>query len=71
MAYRYKGSNSFGLVYIPIKMHSEVRDNSIGMNMIDKKTMSRGKYKKTSADCDGGEIKREENVQGVDDEDVK
>ena len=37
MAYSYKGSISFGLVYIPVTLHSAVKDNSIGFNMIDKK----------------------------------
>lgn len=58
MAYSYKGSISFGLVYIPVTLHSAVKDNSIGFNMIDKKTMSRVKYKKTCADCDGREVKQ-------------
>lgn len=60
MAYSYKGSISFGLVYIPVTLHSAVRDNSISFNMIDKKTMSRVKYKKTCADCDGREVKQED-----------
>ena len=38
MAYSYKGSISFGLVYIPVTLHSAVRDNSISFNMIDKCT---------------------------------
>ena len=64
MAYSYKGSISFGLVYIPVTLHSAVRDNSISFNMIDKKTMSRVKYKKTCADCDGREVKQEDIVKG-------
>ena len=35
MAYSYKGSISFGLVYIPITLHNTIKDNSIGFNMID------------------------------------
>ena len=65
MAYSYKGSISFGLVYIPVTLHSAVKDNSIGFNMIDKKTMSRVKYKKTCADCDGREVKQEDIVKGL------
>ena len=64
MAYSYKGSISFGLVYIPVTLHSAVRDNYISFNMIDKKTMSRVKYKKTCADCDGREVKQEDIVKG-------
>lgn len=59
MAYSYKGSISFGLVYIPVTLHSTIKENDIGFNMIDKKTMSRVKYKKTCADCDGREVKQE------------
>ena len=71
MAYSYKGSISFGLVYIPVTLHSAVKDNSIGFNMIDKKTMSRVKYKKTCADCDGSEVKQEDIVKGFEYEDGK
>lgn len=71
MAYSYKGSISFGLVYIPVTLHSAVKDNSIGFNMIDKKTMSRVKYKKTCADCEGREVKQEDIVKGFEYEDGK
>ena len=71
MAYSYKGSISFGLVYIPVTLYSAVKDNSIGFNMIDKKTMSRVKYKKTCADCDGREVKQEDIVKGFEYEDGK
>lgn len=71
MAYSYKGSISFGLVYIPVTLHSAVRDNSIGFNMIDKRTMSRVKYKKTCADCDGREVKQDDIVKGFEYEDGK
>ena len=71
MAYSYKGSISFGLVYFPVTLHSAVKDNSIGLNMIDKKTMSRVKYKKTCADCDGREVKQEDIVKGFEYEDGK
>lgn len=55
MAYSYKGGISFGLVYIPVTLHSTIKENDIGFNMIDKKTMSRVKYKKTCADYEGRE----------------
>ena len=45
MAYSYKGSISFGLVYIPVTLHNSIKQNDIGFNMIDKKTMSRVRYK--------------------------
>ena len=71
MAYSYKGSISFGLVYIPITLHSIIKDNDIGFNMIDKKTMSRVKYKKTCADCEGREVKQDDIVKGFEYEDGK
>lgn len=71
MAYSYKGSISFGLVYIPVTLHSTIKDNDIGFNMIDKKTMSRVKYKKTCADCEGREVKQDDIVKGFEYEDGK
>lgn len=71
MAYSYKGSLSFGLVYIPINLHNSIKENDIGFNMIDKKTMSRVKYKKTCADCDGREVKQEDIVKGFEYEEGK
>lgn len=71
MAYSYKGSISFGLVYIPITLHNAIKQTDIGFNMIDKKTMSRVRYKKTCADCDGREVKQEDIVKGYEYEDGK
>lgn len=71
MAYSYKGSISFGLVYIPVTLHSAVKNNDIGFNMIDKKTMSRVRYKKTCEDCGGREVKQEDIVKGYEYDDGK
>lgn len=71
MAYSYKGSIGFGLVYIPVTLHSTIKNNDVGFNMIDKKTMSRVKYKKTCADCDGREVRQEDIVKGFEYEDGK
>ena len=60
----YKGAISFGLVYIPISLHVSVKENDIGFNLIDKKTMSRIKYKKTCVDCENKEVKKENIVKG-------
>jgi len=60
----YKGSISFGLVYIPITLHSTIKDNDIGFNLLDKKTMSRIKYKKTCVGCNDKEVKQENIVKG-------
>jgi DNA end-binding protein Ku len=64
MAYSYKGSISFGLVYIPVQLVSAVKNNDVSFNMLDKKTMSRIKYKKTCVDCGGKEVKPEDIVKG-------
>lgn len=71
MAYSYKGSLSFGLVYIPIKLHLCVKSNDISFNMIDKNSMSRIQYKKTCHDCNGKEVKAEDIVKGYEYEDGK
>lgn len=71
MAYSFKGSISFGLVYIPVTLHNTIKQNDIGFNLIDKKTMSRVKYKKTCADCDGREVKQEDIVKGFEYEEGK
>lgn len=64
MAYSYKGAITFGLVYIPITLSTSVKENDIGFNLIDKKTMSRVKYKKTCVDCENKEVKNENIVKG-------
>ena len=71
MAYSYKGSISFGLVYIPVTLHNSIRQNDIGFNMIDKKTMSRVRYKKTCEDNENREVKQEDIVKGFEYEDGK
>lgn len=64
MAYSYKGAIAFGLVYIPINLILSVRENDIGFNMLEKKTKSRVKYKKTCVDCNNKEVKSEDIVRG-------
>ena len=71
MAYSYKCSISFGLVYIPVTLHASVKTQDVGFNMLDKKTMSRVKYKKTCEECDGREVKQEDIVKGYEYEDDK
>lgn len=71
MAYSYKGSISFGLVYIPVTLHNTVKNNDIAFNLIDKNTMSRVKYVKTCADCGRREVKQEDIVKGFEYEDGK
>lgn len=64
MAYSYKGSISFGLVYIPVTLHSAIKHTDVGFNLIDKKTMSRVRYKKTCEACGDREVKQEDIVKG-------
>lgn len=71
MAYSYKGSISFGLVYIPITLHSSVKEGTIAFNLLDRRTMSRVVYKKTCVDCENREVKQEDIVKGFQYEDGK
>lgn len=47
----FKGSISFGMVYIPISLHLAVKNNDISFNMLHKKYQSRIQYKKTCPEC--------------------
>ena len=71
MAYSYKTSLHFGLVYIPVTLHSAVKENDVGFRMIDKKTMSRVRYVKTCEDCGGKPVRQEDIVKGFEYEDGK
>ena len=64
MAYSYKTSIAFGLVYIPITLYNTIKNNDIGFNLLDKKTGSRVQYIKTCKDCDDKIIKNEDIVKG-------
>ena len=64
MPFSYKGAITFGLVYIPVTLTPAIRENDIGFNMLEKKTLSRVKYKKTCVDCDGRELASGDIVKG-------
>lgn len=64
MAYSYKGSISFGLVYIPITLYTAITDTAISFKLLEKKTKSRVKYKKTCMDCKDKEIGNQDIVKG-------
>ncbi len=64
MAYSYKGAITFGLVYIPITLSLSVKEQDVGFNMLERKTKSRVKYKKTCVDCNNKEISNEDIVKG-------
>ena len=61
MAYSYKCSIGFGLVYVPVSLYASVKSQDVGFNRIDKKTMSRVKYKKTCEESNGREVKQDPN----------
>lgn len=71
MAYSFKGAISFGLVYIPVALQAAVKSNDVSFHMLDRKTMSRVKYKKTCVDCGDREVKNEDVVKGYEYEEDK
>lgn len=71
MGKSYKGAIRFGLIYIPITLHTVVRSNNVGFNLIEKNTMSRVRYKKTCDGCDGKEVNNKDVVKGYEYEDNK
>lgn len=58
----WKGSISFGLVNIPIKLHTATEDKDIKLRTLHKKCHSPIKYEKTCPVCDE-EVKQEEIVR--------
>ncbi|MCL2177161.1 MAG: Ku protein [Firmicutes bacterium] len=59
-----KTSISFGLVHIPITLQVSAKRSDVSFNMLDKKTMSRIKYKKTCTECEGQEVEAENIIKG-------
>lgn len=62
MAARTKTAISFGLVHIPISLHTATVDNDIHFNQLCKDN-SRVRYKKVCASC-GKEVKEEDIIKG-------
>ncbi len=58
-----KGAISFGLVHIPVALHTATQDNDIHFNQLCKKDGSRIKYKKVCASC-GEEVGADGVVKG-------
>src|SRR5699024_12174495 len=56
----WKGTISFGLVNIPVKMHAATENKDIRLRQLHKKCQSPIKYKKTYTVCDE-EVKDEDN----------
>lgn len=59
----WKGAISFGLVTIPIRLHSAVEEKSFRFNQLHSKDQGRLKYKRTCSVC-GEEVPWEEIVRG-------
>jgi len=51
MAVTHRGAITFGLVYIPVELHTAVQDNDIRFNQLAKESMERVQYKKTCPSC--------------------
>lgn len=60
---KIKSAIQFGLVYIPIVLHSCSKNTDIGFNLLYKKTGERIKYKKTCENCPA-KIAQEDIVKG-------
>ena len=63
MAATHKGAISFGLVHIPVALHTATQDNDIHFNQLCKEDGSRVKYKKVCANC-GKEVGFQDIVKG-------
>jgi len=58
-----KSAISFGLVHIPISLHTATRDNDISFNQLHVKDHSRIRYKKVCAHC-GQEVVASDIIKG-------
>jgi len=59
----WKGAISFGLVHIPVTLHSATAENRMKFNLLDKSTMTRVGNRQVSK-ATGEEMQREEIVKG-------
>ena len=66
----HKGAISFGLVHIPVALHTATQDNDIHFNQLCKEDMSRVRYKKVCASC-GQEVGTKDIIKGFEYEDGK
>lgn len=66
----HKGAISFGLVHIPVALHTATQDNDIHFNQLCKEDMSRVRYKKVCASC-GKEVGTKDIIKGFEYEDGK
>lgn len=59
----HKGAISFGLVHIPVALHTATQDNDIHFNQLCREDGSRIKYKKVCSHC-GKEVRTDDIVKG-------
>ncbi|MBC7379649.1 MAG: Ku protein [Burkholderiaceae bacterium] len=64
----WKGSISFGLVHIPVALHSATVDSGLDFDWLDKRSMDPVGYKRINKNT-GGEISKEDIVKGIEYED--
>lgn len=60
----WKGAISFGLVLIPVELHTAAREQGIDFDWLDRRTMDRVGYKRVNKRT-GREIDRDDIVKGV------
>lgn len=70
MATSWKGSISFGLIYIPVSLYVATHEEHISFNMLHKECLTRIKYKKICEYCDE-EVKGADIVKGYNYEEDK
>lgn len=63
MAATHKGAISFGLVHIPVALHTATQDDDIHFNQLCKEDGSRIRYKKVCGHC-GKEVSAGDIVKG-------
>ena len=63
MAATMKGAISFGLLHVPVSLHTATQDNDIHFNQLCREDGSRVKYKKVCAKC-GKEVSAQDIVKG-------
>jgi DNA end-binding protein Ku len=64
----WKGAISFGLVHIPIALHSAIEDHRLDFDWLDKRTMEPVGYKRVNKTT-GKEVDKENIVKGIEYED--
>ena len=63
MAATMKGAISFGLLHVPVSLHTATQDNDIHFNQLCREDGSRVKYRKVCSKC-GKEVSSEDIVKG-------